>query len=352
MPQRSTKLLPAALATGVFCALCAWFSTTRAQAERQHTVRPGQSLEVIAKQYKRTAAELAIANGLSRDVALRGGQVLKVPPDGVIYVTDGQTLSQIAHDHQLGFLELAKANNLKPDAVLKVGQRLTLPGYRPDAQQSASEKRWGKPKQRGQVTLYRIWSSEKLTLKLVDTKGNAKLLARVRMREFLRPRESRKRKLPNSRLMSLLAQVSDHYGGREIHVVSGYRLPGGLTRQTSRHVAGEAIDFRIPGVGLEELRDYCSHFENVGVGFYPRTQFVHLDVRTKPARWTDWSLAGQPAILEKPADLDEAPDDDTPGVDEGQQKANEVVAPVEVAPPAAALPSLPEPPGSPMHRPR
>jgi hypothetical protein len=44
---------------------------------------------------------------------------------------------------------------------------------------------------------------------------------------------------------------------------------------------------------------------DVGVGYYPTTQFVHLDVRKQPARWTDWSLPGQPPVLTKPADLDE-----------------------------------------------
>jgi hypothetical protein len=87
--------------------------------------------------------------------------------------------------------------------------------------------------------------------------------------------------------------------------VSGYRLPGGLTRDTSRHVAGEAMDFRIPGVPLTELRDYCHRFTAAGVGYYPRTQFVHLDVRRQNARWTDWSLPGEAPILQKPDDVDD-----------------------------------------------
>jgi hypothetical protein len=168
------------------------------------------------------------------------------------------------------------------------------------------------------------------------------------MREFLRPRESRKRKTPNARLLSLIAQVSDHYGGRPLHVVSGYRLPGGLTRTTSRHVAGEAIDFRIPGVPLTELRDYCSRFENVGVGYYPNTQFVHLDVRRQAARWTDWSLPGQPAILQKPVESDG--ESTTDGASSPQPK-NE--AEIPEAPPAiddgqpALDPTPPEPAAAP-----
>jgi uncharacterized protein YcbK (DUF882 family) len=277
----------------------------RALAERQHTVRSGQSLALIAKQYNVNAAVLAAANGLAANQELRGGQVLTVPPEGIVFVTNGQTLSGIAHQHGLGVLELARTNSLDPAATLHLGQRLLLPGYRPSKNEQGAERRWGRTKQRGVVEFYRIWSQETERIRLVDARGRVKLATQNTMREFLRPRESRKRKTPNARLLSLVAQVSDHYGGRTLHVVSGYRPPGGLTRATSRHVAGEALDFRIPGVPLTELRDYCAHFENVGVGYYPRTQFVHLDVRRQAARWTDWSLPGQPAILQKPVELND-----------------------------------------------
>jgi hypothetical protein len=65
------------------------------------------------------------------------------------------------------------------------------------------------------------------------------------------------------------------------------------------------MDFRIPGVPLTELRDYCHRFDAAGVGYYPRTQFVHLDVRRQNARWTDWSLPGQAPVLQKPDDVDD-----------------------------------------------
>jgi uncharacterized protein YcbK (DUF882 family) len=289
--------------TAFALAMTAVTGTQRVAAERQHIVRGGQSLEVIAKRYKLKASELAAANGLQENEALHGGQVLTVPPEGIVYVTRGQTLVGIAHEHGLGTNELASVNKLTPSDTLRVGQRLMLPGYKPSKAESAAQKRWGAPKQRGLVTLYRIWSKETERVRLADSRGRVKPAAMRAMRELLRPRESRKRKTPNTRLLTLLAQVSDHYGGRAVHVVSGFRLPGGLTRDSSRHVAGEAIDFRIPGVPLTELRDYCQHFEHVGVGYYPTTKFVHMDVRRESARWTDWSDAGQPAILKQPTDL-------------------------------------------------
>ena len=40
---------------------------------------------------------------------------------------------------------------------------------------------------------------------------------------------------------------------------------------------GRAIDVRLPGVPLTELRDAGLSLGAGGVGFYPREQFVHLD---------------------------------------------------------------------------
>jgi uncharacterized protein YcbK (DUF882 family) len=242
-------------------------------------------------------------------------------------VKSGQSLAQIARQYGVSIAALAKANKLGPDASLQIGQRLTLPGGAPAKSSKADIKptksdaktakvakppkpvkadpKWGTPKRAGTVSFYRIWSRETMRVKLVDDKRVARPAAQRFMREIMRPRESRKRKLPNARLLRLLADVSDHFGGRQLQIVSGYRLPGGLTRDTSRHVAGEAMDFRIPGVTLTELRDYCQRFDAVGVGYYPRTQFVHLDVRRQNARWTDWSLPGQAPVLQKPDDVDD-----------------------------------------------
>ena len=333
---------------GVLALCCGLAGTPNARADRQHTVKSGQSLGQIAKLYRIGADDLAAANGLDRGEPLRGGQVLRVPPEGVIYVAKGQTLHTIARAHGVSPAALAETNKLEPRATLQIGQRLTLPGAKP----SKAEPRGGKANKRnGVVSFYRIWSRETIRIRLVDDKGKVRPGALRQMRELMRPRESRKRKLPNERLMRLLAQVSDHFGARQLHVVSGYRLPGGLTRDTSRHVAGEAMDFRIPGVPLEDLRDYCQRFDHVGVGFYPRTQFVHLDVRRQNARWTDWSLPGQAPVLQKPDEVDEQgnavePEPIMPAsegdIQEGPPAPDDGQPPIDDAPPPPAAPRMRE----------
>ncbi|MBO3717385.1 MAG: DUF882 domain-containing protein [Candidatus Accumulibacter sp.] len=70
-------------------------------------------------------------------------------------------------------------------------------------------------------------------------------------------------------------------------VISGYRCAatntrlrnsggGGVARQ-SLHMEGRAIDIRIDGVPLADVRDAAMSLQAGGVGFYPRSKFVHLD---------------------------------------------------------------------------
>ncbi|MGA8310925.1 MAG: DUF882 domain-containing protein [Terriglobales bacterium] len=46
----------------------------------------------------------------------------------------------------------------------------------------------------------------------------------------------------------------------------------------SLHMQGEAIDIRIPGIATSKLRDVALSLHRGGVGFYPQSEFVHVDV--------------------------------------------------------------------------
>jgi uncharacterized protein YcbK (DUF882 family) len=77
-------------------------------------------------------------------------------------------------------------------------------------------------------------------------------------------------------------------------VVSGYRgaatndwlreTRGGGVARRSLHMEGRAIDLRLPGVPLADLRDAALELRAGGVGFYPRERFVHLDTG-RVRRW-------------------------------------------------------------------
>ena len=81
------------------------------------------------------------------------------------------------------------------------------------------------------------------------------------------------------------------YGG-SIEVLSAYRSPtsnawlASVSRgvaNDSQHINGNAMDIRFPGVPVFRIRQAAQALNMGGVGFYPRSGFVHLD--TGPVRY-------------------------------------------------------------------
>ena len=90
------------------------------------------------------------------------------------------------------------------------------------------------------------------------------------------------------RLLDLLDRVKAQLGtSQPFQVISGYRSPAtnhllaerssGVAKH-SLHMEGKAIDIRIPGVALANLRKTGLALQAGGVGYYPTSDFVHLDV--------------------------------------------------------------------------
>jgi uncharacterized protein YcbK (DUF882 family) len=92
------------------------------------------------------------------------------------------------------------------------------------------------------------------------------------------------------RLLDLVYQVQCHFSAREIRVVSGYRTPRGRTG--SNHGKGRAIDFIVPGTPDAEVAKYARTLGFVGVGVYPVSGFIHLDIRDRSYFWSDGSAPG------------------------------------------------------------
>lgn len=272
-----------------------------AHAQRKHTVQSGQTLGAIAKRYRVSVTNLAAANRLKKTSNLRVGQVLRIPPKGVVYVYPGQTLTGIAQLNKVSVKALAKANRIGPNATLRVGQRLELPGYSATAKATKARNTI----LNGIVTLERPASQETLRVRLFDKAGKVDPKARARLARFLRDRESDRQKRPHLRLMRVLAYLADHFNGRTIIVVSAFRSENDDANGTSRHAAGEAVDIRVEGVPNEALRDYCLTLRRVGVGYYPRSSFVHVDIRNREVYWVDWSRPGEPPLYLPPGETPE-----------------------------------------------
>jgi uncharacterized protein YcbK (DUF882 family) len=91
------------------------------------------------------------------------------------------------------------------------------------------------------------------------------------------------------RLFDLLEKLTIAVGhpGGEIDIICGYRTPWtneflrahtpGVAKH-SLHTQAEAIDIRMPGVNTERLRQAALALHRGGVGYYPHSNFVHVDV--------------------------------------------------------------------------
>ncbi len=89
------------------------------------------------------------------------------------------------------------------------------------------------------------------------------------------------------RLLDVLHGVRELTGGRgPFEVISGFRSPltnemlrhrSGGVAQKSLHLTGQAIDVRLTGVPTRSLRGAAIAMRRGGVGYYPESDFVHLD---------------------------------------------------------------------------
>ena len=134
-------------------------------------------------------------------------------------------------------------------------------------------------------------------LRFADERGRPIVGWQRRFQRFMRCHHTNTQHKIDPRLPRLLYQTGRHFAGHRLEVISGYRNPKVARNPKSPHKKGLACDFRIAGVPNTTLREYLRHtFDHVGVGFYPNSFFVHLDVRKGPsAFWIDYSGPGEGA---------------------------------------------------------
>jgi uncharacterized protein YcbK (DUF882 family) len=91
----------------------------------------------------------------------------------------------------------------------------------------------------------------------------------------------------DARTLALVYRIQVHFDVPEIRVVSGYRVP--KPGSHSNHGRGRAVDLIVPGTPDEEVARFVREMGFVGVGVYPRSQFVHVDIRPRSYFWIDTS---------------------------------------------------------------
>ncbi|MCP4628705.1 MAG: DUF882 domain-containing protein [bacterium] len=102
-------------------------------------------------------------------------------------------------------------------------------------------------------------------------------------------------KIIDKRLLDLISAISIKLKPEEpFQVISGYRSPrtnnllrkrGKGAAKNSYHLKGQAVDIRLPGYRTSVLRKAAYKLKSGGVGYYPKSRFVHIDIG--PVRY--WS---------------------------------------------------------------
>lgn len=156
----------------------------------------------------------------------------------------------------------------------------------------------GAPKASPAATLVAINTHETFALR-PDGKGRFDGKTLKAFANFLRCHHTGRKHAIAPRLLQLLYATAKQFDFQRIVVVAGYRAPK-VAREKgnpkSPHKQGVACDFRIEGVANTDLRDFLrDKFDRVGVGYYPNSGFIHLDVRTANAFWIDESGPGERA---------------------------------------------------------
>lgn len=112
--------------------------------------------------------------------------------------------------------------------------------------------------------------------------------AEEQLDHFLRDHRTGEVKHYDPRVFDILSDLAASVGhpGAEIQVICGYRTSwsneflrarsSGVAK-TSLHMRAQAIDIRIPGVDTRTLRNAALLLARGGVGYYPRSGFVHVD---------------------------------------------------------------------------
>ncbi|PWU07666.1 MAG: hypothetical protein C5B43_00010 [Verrucomicrobia bacterium] len=117
-------------------------------SEISYTVKPGDSLWIIAKKHNVGVAEIVNLNTISRDSTLKVGQKLMIPvrasasssnlsstapamEGGTYTIAKGDTLSEIAHRFKVSVEAIKNANNLQNNNIF-AGKKIIIPGVNSD----------------------------------------------------------------------------------------------------------------------------------------------------------------------------------------------------------------------------
>lgn len=137
------------------------------------------------------------------------------------------------------------------------------------------------------LNLFNIHTGEKLQSITYWEKGRYLAESMEQINYLLRDHRTEEVHPIDVSTLDLLSAISIKLNNMSpFEIISGYRSPqtnSGLYRKNkgvaknSYHIKGMAVDIRIPGIPLKNLRRAALELKAGGVGYYPQSGFVHVD---------------------------------------------------------------------------
>ena len=180
-------------------------------------------------------------------------------------------------DEENETIKLSRRNFLKKSTLL-AGSALALPQALFSNTHSGVQKA---------LTLYNIHSHETFYAPFFE-KNYYKLSGLFEINRAFVDYRTKEMIQVDVKLVNLLYDIRVRLGlDKQFNILSGYRSPktnAWLRRRNkgvaknSFHMYGQAVDLNVPGVSLKKLRNVAISLKQGGVGYYPKSGFVHVDV--------------------------------------------------------------------------
>lgn len=144
---------------------------------------------------------------------------------------------------------------------------------------------------------------ERVEMPLLDCEGHVRpealraVSVLARPRGTPRPADDAPVEPLHEELLVRLQHLGDTFRGHDIEIFGGLRPNA---RESSRHRHARALDLRVDGIPLARVRDALVTLERTGVGYFPNSVFVHVDVRDERHAWVDFGTGSTGAPSNAP----------------------------------------------------
>ena len=139
----------------------------------------------------------------------------------------------------------------------------------------------------GRFTIQLVNTGEELEVRVNLATGEVDAECYRQLRHLMRCQRTTAETPVDPRLIDLLYRISQRTH-QKILLVSGFRAPMFSLATLSYHTRGMAADIRIPGMTPLMVRDLAMSMGVKGIGYYPVSGFVHVDVRDQFTTWIDY----------------------------------------------------------------